>query len=154
MGKCKETVEVNEKVLKVRKRILEPAILVAASNLALSYGQLADLGIGTAGLGDDEQSNGPNTLRAMGSLVDTYHTAGLIQEALELSQRAVDMRTRVLRPEHPETLYSISIQFLVLRDLKMTQEARDLFQIAVECFQLMIFLYDLLYIHFEEKSIS
>lgn len=50
----------------------------------------------------------PNTLTSMSGLAESYRGLGRIKEAIQLHEKAFEIRRRVLGPEHPDTLSSMS----------------------------------------------
>ena len=110
--------KIEEKVLKVRKRILSekhPDTLMSINNLALSYNNLGQrqeaielqekvLKMRKKILGEKH----PDTLVLMNNLVSSYKDLGHRQEAVELQEKVVKASKRILSEKHPDTLLYIS----------------------------------------------
>ena len=67
----------------------------------------------------------------MNCLAESYLRVGRSQEALELNRRSMEGLTRVLGPEHPETLDTIHVRLLILRKLGLMDQMQDLLQAAL-----------------------
>ena len=67
----------------------------------------------------------------MNCLAESYLRVGRSQEALELNQRSMEGRTRVLGPEHPQTLAAIRFRLRIFRDLGMMDQIPVLLQAAL-----------------------
>jgi hypothetical protein len=68
----------------------------------------------------------------MSNLANSYRIVGRKQEALELNRHALEMRTKVLGDEHPETLTSMRGRLNILCDLGMTEQLQELLQVTFQ----------------------
>ncbi|MFI0998681.1 FxSxx-COOH system tetratricopeptide repeat protein [Streptomyces galbus] len=144
-GRAQEALELRERVLADRERVLgpdHPDTLTSRSNLAHSYRAAGLVGFGRAAprvdeavaldervLADRERLLGPDhpdTVRARGSLADSYSDAGRVQEALDLRERVLADRERLLGPHHPDTLRARINLADSYSDAGLTQQALEL----------------------------
>ena len=51
----------------------------------------------------------PSTLTSMANLASTYRNQGRWDEAIELIQVVVNLRTKTIGPNHPDTLVAVDL---------------------------------------------
>ncbi|KAH8834495.1 hypothetical protein DL96DRAFT_1704089 [Flagelloscypha sp. PMI_526] len=136
LGQHRNALELNEQVVKLRKRILgeeHPDTLRSMNNLANTY---SDLGQHRDALELNEQvvklrkrilgEEHPSTLASMNNLANTYSDLGQHRDALELKEQVLKLRKRILGEEHPDTLGSMNNLAVTYSDLGQHRDALEL----------------------------
>jgi len=135
-GRLNESMDLNEKVLAARKRILgeeHSDTLTAMNNLAGTYrvqGKLkesADLNEKVLAareriLGEEH----PDTLTNVSNLALTYRDRGKLKESADLNEKVVAAFKRILGKEHPDTLTTMSNLAVTYRVQGKLKESADL----------------------------
>ncbi|KAH8804021.1 hypothetical protein DL96DRAFT_1686779 [Flagelloscypha sp. PMI_526] len=117
LGRHSEALNLKEQVVELRERISgpeHPYTLTSMHNLGVTY---SDLGRHSDAVKLKEQ---------------TYSDLGQHSDALKLKEQVVELRKRILGPEHPHTLTSLHVLALTYFDLDQHPEALDLMQQVLE----------------------
>ena len=141
-GQWLQAVELKEKVLEARKRILgeeHPDTLLSMGNLARSY---SDLGRRQDAVELEEKvlearkrtlgEEHPDTLRTMGNLAVSYSDLGRRQDAVELTEKVLEAWKRTLGEEHPDTLRTMGNLARIYSGLGRRQDAVELEEKVLE----------------------
>jgi serine/threonine protein kinase/tetratricopeptide (TPR) repeat protein len=74
----------------------------------------------------------PETLQTMSSLVDALYDQQRLVEARELSEQTLDLKRRVLGPEHPDTLMEMQSLAICLLNQAQFDRAQEILENALE----------------------